>query len=79
MTSPVFVEESKHVYADHGIYGRLWIITSINQPRGVFTNTGTRVIKINLNDSVGVAVLEHFVHNFVFRGRIDVVRDNKAN
>ena len=36
------------------------------------------MIKINLNDSVGAAVLEHFINNSVFRNRIDVVRDNET-
>jgi len=48
-------------------------------PDAIFTNTRTRVIKINLDDPVGIAALEHFVHDFVFVSRRDMVRDSKAN
>ena len=37
------------------------------------------MIKINLNNAVGIAVLEHFVHDFVFVSRSEMVRDSKAN
>ena len=82
MTSPIFVEESEHIYADYRIYGRPWVIKkykSTQRPNAIFTNTRTRMIKINLNDPVGIAVLEHFVHNFVLISHSDMVRDSEAN
>jgi hypothetical protein len=80
MTSPVFVEESEHVYADYGIYEKPRVIKRISaNSNATPTDTRTRVIKINLNDPVGIAILEDFVHDIVFVSWSDMVQDSKTN